>query len=603
VGFALAALSCCAMPLWAQVQVGSETQLNLDGSISAGYGGSFANNSPDSSGLVFGGTGNLSGSFHSPQFLSFDVAPFFNQSRNNSGYQSITDASGVTATANFFGGSQFPGFVNFSKIYNSESNYSVPGLANYATNGNDQTLGIGWSANFKNAPSFTFGYQQGSTDYSLYGIQQDTTSNFHSLFGSADYTVDGFHLNGGIHHSTTSSLYPEIISGESPEQASSDTTTYTFNVTRTLPLQGSMWTNFTRSTTGYDTLGLSSSESTDIWTGGVALKVTNKLTTQFSADYDDNLAGSIFQSVTTAGAVAPVSITEEPSHSWGMVGQAQYSLIQGLYLTGTVGYRQQLFLGVSYDSTVFGGSVSYGHDLLGGQFTAAATVTHNSYGNNGGSMLGFLSNVIYIRRFGAWGVSGSFGYSQNVQSLLIAYTTSGYSYSGSANRRIGRLNLTLGASGAKSLLSQVQGPTTFTQGYTAGLSGRWLGGSFGYSRSSGNGLITPAGVTPLPPGVPPTLLSSVLYGGTTYSASVGSTPKRGFILNGSYVKSRSNTLSGSLSSNNDTEEAYAYMSYQFRKVYFNAGYSRLLQGFSAAGLTPTTLSTYYFGVSRWFKAF
>jgi len=84
---------------------------------------------------------------------------------------------------------------------------------------------------------------------------------------------------------------------------------------------------------------------------------------------------------------------------------------------------------------------------------------------------------------------------------------------------------------------------------------------------------------------------------------VGSTPIRGLIINGSYVNSRGDTINGTLSSNNQTQQAYAYLNYRFRKVYFNAGYSRLLQGFSLTGLTPTIVSTYYFGVSRWFKAF
>ena len=247
--------------------------------------------------------------------------------------------------------------------------------------------------------------------------------------------------------------------------------------------------------------------------------------------------------------------------------------------------------------------MSYGHDLYGGHFSAGATVSQNSYGNDGGSTLGFLADAIYIKQFGPWGVSASFGYSQNVQSLLIAYTTSGYSYSVSANRRIRRLIWTVSGSGAKSLLTQEQGPNTYTQGYTTGLSGRWLGASFGYSKSSGTGLTTPVGIVPLPPGVPPTLLTAVMYGGTTYSASVGSTPVRRLTINGTYVHAVTDTAGGILTSNNKTEEAYGYMSYQFRKVYFNAGYSRLLQGFSATGLPPTMVSTYYFGVSRWFKAF
>ncbi len=614
IGPVLAGLLICSAPLRAQVQVGSETQLNLNGNISAGYSGSMSNEGPDSHGLAFGGMGNLSGSFHSPQFLSFDVAPFFNQSRNNSSYQSITDSSGVIASANIFSGSQFPGYFNFSKIYNSESTYSLPGIANYATNGNSQTFGVGWSANVRNLPTLTFGYQQGSNDYSLYGTQEDSFSGFHSVFANTNYTVDGFHLSGGIHYSNTSSLFPQIAAGEPSEKASSDSTTYTLNMGRSLPLSGSTWVNFTRNTTGYDSLGMSSSETSDLLSGGVSLRPTEKLTTQFSMDYNDNLAGTIVQSVNASGAIVPVAFPEGPSHSWGLFGGAQYTILQGLLVSGSISHRQQLFLGAAYDSTAYSGSVNYGHNLLGGQLSAGATVNHSSYGTSGESMLGLLSSVLYTRRIGAWSVSGSFGYSRNVQTFLIAYTSSGYSYSSSVSRRIGRLNWNGSASGSKSVLSQAEGTTNFTQGYSTGLSGRWLGASAAYSKSSGSGLITPTGITTLPPGVPPTLVPAILYGGTTYSAGVGSSPIRGLTITGTYVNARSSTANGPLSSNNNTvpgllfsnsktEQAYVYLYYRFRKVYFNAGYSRLLQGFSASGVTPTLLSTYYFGVSRWFKAF
>jgi hypothetical protein len=583
--------------------VGSETQVSLDGSISAGYTGTTTNEGPNSNGLGYGGAGDFNGSFHSPQFLSFDVAPFFNQSRANSNYQSITDASGVTASANIFSGSQFPGYVNFSKIFNTESTYSLPGIANYATNGSTETFGVGWSANLKNLPSLTVGYQQGSSDYSLYGIQQDSLSDFHTVFGNVNYTVDGFHLSGGIHYSNVNSLLPELVSGGTPEKASSDSTTYTLNMTRNVPLDGSTWVNFTRASAGYDSLGLSSTESTDVVTAGVALKPTAKLTTQVIGDYNDNLAGTIFQQVTSSGAIAPLSLTQAPSHSWDLTGSAQYSITQSLYVAGTISHQQQLFLGESFASTAYSGSVNYGHSLLGGQFTAGVNVSHSSYANNQGSLLGLLSNVIYIRRIGAWSVSGSFTYSQNVQSILIAYTTSGYSYSGSANRRIGRLTWTGGASGSKTLVTQALAPAYFTQSYTTGLSGRWLGVGAGYSKSSGSGLVTPAGIVTPPSGIPPSLLTTVLYGGRSYSASVGSTPRRGLNITGTFVDSQSNTANGTLSSNNHTQQAYAYLTYRFRKVYFNAGYDRLLQGFSASTLPPSLVSTYYVGISRWFKAF
>lgn len=602
-GLALASL-LCSSSLKAQILVGGDTQLNLNGTISGGYAGSTANDGVDSHGITFGGVGNLNGSYYSPQFLSFDVSPFYNQSRNNSTSQSITDSSGVNATANIFGGSQFPGYVNYSKIYNSENNnYMVPGLAGYSTNGNMQTFGVGWSAHFQNLPSLVFGYDEGNSDFSLYGTNQETHSTFQSISGAASYNLDGFHLNGGVHYATTQSAFPQTLDGTIPERVDTDTTTYTFSMTRAVFWAGNTWFNFARNDTTYNAPDFSNSQSSDVLTGGLTLRPTTKLATAVNADYDDNLSGTIFQQVTSTGAVVPVSFPGEPSHSWGLTGSAQYSLLPSLYVGGLVSYRQQLFEGISYDSTAYGGSVGFGHDLLGGKLSASATATHNSYDNDR-SMVGLLSNAIYIRNIGEWGLSTSFTYSQDTQTILIAYTSSGYSFSGSVNRRVvGRIYWNGGASGSESMYNQASSLTSHTQSYSTGVSSPWLSVNGGYSKSSGNGLITSTGVTPLPPGVPPVLVPTVLYSGTTYSASVGSNPIRGLTVTGAYIHSRSNTAGESISSSNVTEQAFIYLTYRVRKVYLNAGYSRLLQGFSASGLPPTSLSTYYVGLSRWFKAF
>jgi hypothetical protein len=604
-GFVIAVLPFDNASLRAQMQVGSETQLSLQGSISAGYAGSMTNNDEDSHGLVFGGVGNLGGSVYSPQFLSFDVVPFYNQSRNNSSYQSITDSSGVTATANLFGGSQFPGYLNYSRVYNNTTNnYVIPGLANYATNGDTQTFGVGWSANLTNLPFLSFAYQQGSSNYSLLGTQQESFSDFHSVSGSANYNVDGWHLNGGIHYLNTDSIFPQFLPGTALERATGDNTTYTFNMSRAVDGDGNTWLNFIRTGTDYNYSGLSESESSDVVNGGVTLKATRKLTTTVSGNYIDNLWGSIFQQVTSTGATVPVSASGGPSYSWSFFGNAQYAVLPGLYVEAIATHQQQSFGGTSYSANAYGGSVFYGRQLLGGQFSAGATVTESSYGTEGGFHVGLLANATYIRRIGEWNLSGNVGYSRDTQTILIAYTSSGYSYSVSVNRRIiDHVYWNATANASKSTLDQSSAYSTLTQGYSTGLASRWLSVNGAYAKSSGNGLLTPTGVTPLPPGVPPVLVPTVLYGGRTYSVSVGSTPIRGLTFSGAFIDSRSNTAGSLVNSNNISSQAYAYLTYQVRKIYFDAGYSRLLQGFGASGLPPSLLSTYYVGLSRWFKAF
>ncbi len=604
IGWAAAALLWCCVPGWAQVQVGDQLALNLGGSVSGGYSGSQTNQGPSSNGLVFGGTANLSGYYHSAQFLSFDINPFYNQSRNDSNYQSITNSSGVNASTTMFGGSKYPAYVNYSDAYNSEGNFSVPGLGNYRTNGNGQTLGVGWSGNPTGLPSFSVGYQLGNNDYSLYGTSGRDHTQYQSVFATSTYNLAGFRLGGGYHYTNASYTLPQILSEESIPQTQSDSSTYNFNMSRNLALDGSTWANYTRTTTGYDALGTKDSQTADVVTGGVALKPSEKVSVQFSADYDDNLAGTLFQAATTAGSLLPLSLPEEKSHAWGVFGQTQYTPVDRFTLTGSVTYRQQLFLGTAYDSTAYSGGVSYGHEVFGGQFTTTTIATESELSNNLGSMLGVLSNAIYVRKLGKWNISGSAGYSRNTQTILIAYTTSGYSFSTSVSRRIRSLIWSGTAAGSKSIVNQYQGANTLSQNYSTGLTHRWLGVSAGYSKSSGLGLFTTQGIAPLPTGVPPTLLpSTLLYGGRTYSVGVGSAPVRGLTFNGSFADARSNTDNGLLSSNNHTQEASAYLQYKFRKVFFTAGYSRLLQGFSASTLPPALVSTYYVGLSRWFNFF
>jgi hypothetical protein len=599
---AVAVLICCNPYAAGQVQAGTDTVLSLDGTLSTAYAASNANDSPSSHGILWGGTADLNGSYYSPQFLSFTISPFYNQSRNSATFSSINDSSGVTAKVNIFGGSSTPGYVTYSRTFNSESNYAIPGIANFKTNGDNQVFGVGWSFNFKNLPSLAVGYQQGSSDTSLYGVQTDSLSNFRSLFGIANYTLDGFHLNGGIHYSNGSSQFPEIIAGQPLQTATSDTTTYTFNVTRSTLWDGSTWVNFTRNVAGYDSPGLSSSQNADLLSGGITLKPTSKLSGQINADYNDSLAGTLYQLVGSSGTLTPVAIPAGTSHSWGLMGQAQYTVFPGLFVAGSVSRRQQLFLGADYDSTSYGGSVNYGHKIFGGQFTSSATVTHSTLANRNESMLGVLSNATYVRQIGAWNINGSFNYFQNVQTVIVAYTTSGYGYSTSASRRFGKLNWSGSAGGSKSLLTQPNGTANFSQNYSTGLSGRWLGASAGYSKSSGTGLFTSAGITALPPGVPATFLpAAVLFNGITYSLGLGSTPIAGLTINANWLRSTNITTNGALPSSNKTEQANGYLLYRFRRIYFNAGYSRLLQGFSASGLPPATVSSYYFGISRWFK--
>jgi hypothetical protein len=161
---------------------------------------------------------------------------YLNQSRANSDFQSISDASGINASSNIFGGSHFPGSISYSKAYNSEGNYAVPGLANYVTHGNSDTFGVNWSENLPNAPSFSAGFQMGSSQYSVYGANDQGTKNafrslnLHSRLSLAGFNMGAYYSAGGGH-----ALIPEVVTGQEQTETHSDSSAYGFNVEHILP--------------------------------------------------------------------------------------------------------------------------------------------------------------------------------------------------------------------------------------------------------------------------------------------------------------------------------------------------------------------------------
>ena len=146
---AQAGLLLLASPVSSQVKIG-ELSTNLNGTLATGYAANYGNFASSNHSWTAGGAATFSGSFYNPNFLSFNVGLYLNQSRANSNFQSISDASGIDVTSTIFGGSHFPGSVSYSKAYNSEGNYAVPGLSNYVTHGNSDNF----SVNLERKPSW-----------------------------------------------------------------------------------------------------------------------------------------------------------------------------------------------------------------------------------------------------------------------------------------------------------------------------------------------------------------------------------------------------------------------------------------------------------------
>ena len=587
----------------AQVTVGDNISMNLNALASFGYTADYGNTLTSDHGLNFGGTANLNGSYYSPTFLNFLVTPYYNQSRANSASQSISDSSGVNASANLFSGSRFPGSVSYSKAYNSLGTFGAPGIPNFTSHGNSDAFSVGWGLNLEDLPSLSFNYRQGHDNYSVYGTDATGYSNFRNFNTSGNYRWDGFTFNGGFTHSLSHSRYPIIITNQE-ETSDNHTNSFLLGATHPLPLDGSAAVTFNHSSfdTAYAQTNYTGTVNTI--TSNATIHPLKKLTLSTTADYSDNLVGGLIQNIVTAGGIVEQRTAGQKSNSFDIMEVAGYNLAQHVLLTGSAERREQTYFGKSYGSTSFTGTGSYWSFLFGGTISSVLSLTRTSIDSTGQTTLGLLSMLTYQRRIGRWDVSGSGNYYQNTQTLLVGYTTSGFGYTAALGRKFGFLRWNASAGGSRSLLNTAAGYSSQTQNYTTGFGTKWAGITGSYSKSDGTALLGGNGLVPTPIQNPIPLPSDIiLYGGHSYGVGLGSNPTKHLTLTASYARAFSNTTNIAAGSKNNSENAMLRMEYHFRQMWFQAGYSKFVQGFSASSTAPADVNTFYFGVQRWFNFF
>lgn len=587
----------------AQMKVGNFTT-KLSGVISPGYSADYGNQIGSDHSWAFGGAGTLSGDYYTPNFLTYDASFYINQSRADSNFQSISNASGIDLSSEIFGGSHFPGSVTWSKAYNREGDYDIPGLANYVTHGNSNTFGINWSENLPDTPSFSAGWQTGSSNYSVYGLNEEGTNNFDSVNLHAGYTLSGFGMGAFYNAGSSKSLIPDVLAGEQSEETDSSSGAYGFNLSHALPLSGSASAGINHSNYSTTFLGSTSSGTVDLTNAIATLHPTQKLAVTTSLNYSDNLTGQLIEAIVAAGGAVP-NATNERSNSLDLLTEAGYAATEHLEAQASWERRSQTFLGESYTVDSLSAGASYMREIYGGTFNGSASLTENLGNQDSENNMGFSANASYSRMVANWHTNATFGYAQNVETLLVTYMNSYYNYNFNTRRNWGKFNIDLGAGGGRTALTQQAGTESDSQSYDAGVGyGRWINANGGYTKADGQALLTGAGLTtsPIPPPVLPSSLFS-LYGGKSYSFALSSTPAKNLILTAAYAKSDSNLYSEGLSSSNSNNEFTALIQYQTRKLSWNSGYARLVQGFSGSGLPAQMIGSYYFGVSRWFNIF
>jgi hypothetical protein len=606
-GWALLFLFFSTPSARAQLEVGDDLRMNLNGLIEGGYSAYYGDAIPSTHGFTGGGNAELNGSYYSPNFLNFTVVPYYNQSRTDSNFQSLTAATGVAATANFFTGSRFPGYASYHYDRDSTGTVGLIGTPNFTAIGTGQGFGIGWSALLPDWPTFSVSYSQGTGNGTLFGTNQESYSSTKTLTLRSTYQLQGWRLSGSYDHLKIDSTIPYFLTAE-PETNFFNTSgnEYGISANHDLPWHGSVALSYNYASYSGDS-GFTGQQTnltnytTQQQTAVTTFHPTVKLGLFFDETYMDNLNGFAYQSIVNNGGGIPLVQLNSQSNSVTFTSGANYTITRNLYSQAQVTYYDQNYFGKSYQGSYFAGTIGYGRRIFD-IFTVSASVIEstNQFANNS---LGFIGNLNAFHHFGPWDASGNFSYAQNVQTILVTYTTSYYNYGGNLHRRLGNgMQWTVAFNGSHTGFSQQEGTVNQSEGVSSSLTLPRLSVNGNYIQSKGQSVLTSTGIQPITtPGFP--AIGIILFNGKSYGGGITLTPLPRLSISGNYSRATSDTVGGTTPSNNRSNIFYSQLQYRLRQINLLAGYTKFTQGISAYGLPAATQYSYFIGVTRYLNFF
>ncbi len=392
-----------------QLSIGENTKLNANGLFTFGYSGDYGDAVPSDHGLNFGGSGEVSGYYYNPNFISFSATPYYNQSRADSSYQSITGASGVTGTANLFSGTHFPGSVSYNYTENSTGTFGLTGQPNFTTYGRGNGFGINWSALVPDLPTLSVGYTQGSGSGTIYGTDQESKSSQRMFNAHSNYQIEGFRLNAFFTHNSFNSEFPEFLAGEQDQFQNSSGHDFGFSAIHALPMRGTFSASYDRASATSNSMANeaanegtsnSSSYTDDNESASVSFSPTRKFSFNVSQNYVGNLSGYLTQSLSSNGIPQEEVGLGAGSHSVTLGAGANYQFTNFLSSSLQATYYDQFYFGHSYTGEYLAGTVNYNKrlwDML--SFSGSVIDSSNGQGQNA---LGFIGNANFFRGFGHW---------------------------------------------------------------------------------------------------------------------------------------------------------------------------------------------------------
>jgi len=595
------------LPAGAQVTVGDNLSMRMDGNLGAGYTADYGNAQPSDHGLGLNGNANVNGYYYNPGFFTFTLSPYYNRSQENSGVQSITNASSFNVGTGIFSGSHFPGAISWGKTFDSSGNFGLPGIQGFTTHGDTTQLGIAWSALLPNLPPVSAQYTQSSTSSSVFGTDQRDDSTSRNLNLQSSYRLAGWWMTARFGEFYSRSQIPAFLTGGEANIGDQNSTTFNYNASHRLPLRGSGSFSYTYDAYHGDGGITNMSGSSNNYSGNATFQPWTRLSTSFGMQYNSNLSAVVEQQLASAGSIAPQVNLGTGSHSLMFYNNDTVSILRNLSASFTVNRIEQEVFGTSVAVTHYSGIVNYRiQKPLWGSIMVFGGVNDQSTdaGNQGA---GLVAGINFSRMFAGWDVGAGFSYAQEVETVLATSTTSNYSYQASARRRLSRhLQWYSNFSGFHTGLSAVTGSASHSENYSSTILYRSYSIGANLSKSYGTALLTANGLVTTPLTIPIAVLGSnqyLLLNGTSWGVNASASPFRRLTVSGSYARAQSQTTTPTLTSANSSQLLFAYTQYQFRKMSFSGGFTHLMQGVGASGMPPTNFSSYYFGIQRWFKPF
>ena len=523
----------------------------MAGDLGFGYSGSTTDPGQSSHGTNITGTGYLKGYYYDPKFVTFRVQPSYGRNQDNSDLQSIFDTGSVSANAALLGGSNFPGNIVFTKTFNSAGQFGIPGASGLITKSDSQAFAINWHEQVPDWPTLSLGFSDSSGKSSLLGTSEESHSSMRAYSLRTGYELHGFSLGGDVTHNNSKA--DSFLLAGAQEATDTSSNSYGVSVAHSLPLHGYFSTRYSRS----DYNGTVAPQDSKYY--GTADNISStlgfvvKVPVTITANYTDDVFGSIQQYLLNTGTYVPLSSLTPKSSQLALSASSQY-VWHAATLSGYVNHIEQSIGDNTYSTTQGGGTVGYNFArFIKGLFVSAGVVdTANENGNQRAALIG---SVNYGHYLGRWGFNANFSYDQSTNTVGIVYTNSSMNYLASIGRRFSdRLRWSASFSGGHSGIEQQAGNGTHSEGFYSYLSWRAFTASGTYSQSGGTSLLTQSGLLqPMP-------LPATVFGGlTNFSArSVGGgvslSPMRKLSINGSYSRSNSNTQNFAVTSTNVSDQ-------------------------------------------------